>query len=119
MNKLISYLQSLVSALLNKVPESASPKRLYSSQQISGTSQQVISPVNGWAMIIAGNASSNTAYIKLRTPNAFEHQHSISSMQHTASLHIPVRKGDTVTVSQDGFANDIQWLNFFERMGGG
>lgn len=118
MNKLISYLQSLVSALLNKVPESASPKRAYSNQQISGASQQVVSPIDGWAALSVSNAISNTAHISARTSNGFAHQHSISSTQHSASLHIPVRKGDTVTVGQGGFASGV-WLNFFERIGGG
>ena len=118
MSKLVSYLQSLIPALLNKVPESASPKRAYSNQQITGATQQVVSPIDGWAALNVINAISNTAYITARTSNGFSHQHSISSMEHSASLHIPVRKGDTVTVAQGGFGSGV-WLNFFERIGGG
>lgn len=118
MSKLVSYLQSLIAALLNKVPESASPKRAYSNQQITGATQQVVSPIDGWAALNVSNAISNTAYISARTSNGFAHQHSISSMEHSASLHIPVRKGDTVTVGQGGFGSGV-WLNFFERIGGG
>ena len=118
MEKLKSYISALIKALLNKVPESVSPKRAYSNQQISGDLQQVVSPIDGWAALTVSNAISNTAYISAHTSNGFSHQHSISSTQHSASLHIPVRKGDTVTVGQGGFASGA-WLNFFERVGGG
>ena len=118
MEKLKSYISALIKALLNKVPESASPKQSYSSQQVSSTDQQIVSPINGWAALTVSNAVSNTAYIVLRSSNGLTHQHSISSIEHSASLHFPVRKGDTVTVGYGGFGSDV-WLNFFERVGGG
>ena len=119
MSKLLTCLQSLISALLNRVPECASPRASsYSSQQITSNGQQVNSPIDGWAALTVSNAASSSAYVSLKTPNGFSHQHSVSANGHSASLHVPVKKGEAVTVGFGGFGSNV-WLNFFERIGGG
>lgn len=114
-----SYLQALINALLKKSNENASPKESASSNvQITTSGQQVVSPIDGWANLSVQNATGSNSNVRIMTNGGFSHQHLVQAKNYSTQMHIPVRKGDTVTVDVSGFSS-YAWLNFYSRLGGG
>ena len=114
-----SYLQSLISALLKKSVENASPyPTIYQSVAITQASQEVVSPVDGWAEIFVANSSGNASYVRLNSTGEFSHQHFIGAYNYATQLHIPCKKGNTIIAEVSGFSG-APWLNFYRRIGGG
>lgn len=115
MSKLVSYLQTLISALLNKVPEYAAPKQNHSSVEVTQTTQNVVSPVNGWVSVFAQGATQEMSTVSVNTTTRIAHIHSVGQNR-SASIHAPVKKGETITIVQNGFDSGA-WINFIQRGG--
>lgn len=110
-----SYLQSLISVLLKKSVENTSPGDIVSTQTVETATQNFISPVDGYAYLESSQASSDNAYIALRS--TIIHQHTIG-YGYVNNIHIPVKKGVNVQVEYS-YLSQHPVLRFIARVGGG
>ena len=117
MNKFLSYLRSLITAIFNRTPEIVSPGQLVSSIELSGVNTSVISPTDGYAHLTAAGLNDQNSYLILGSNTGLQHQHSSASLGHGGAVHIPVKKGESVYTSWAGFGEGA-YLNFFSRVGG-
>ena len=110
-----SYLQSLINVLLKKSIENTSPGDIVSTQTVETATQNFISPVDGYAYLESSQASSDNAYITLRS--TISHQH-IIGYGYVNNIHIPVKKGVNVQVEYS-YLSQHPVLRFVARVGGG
>ena len=112
-----SGVSSLIDTLMKKSVANVSPGTLISTTSISESGMKVVSPCDGFAYLTAGPISGDRVYASMTSGN-ITHQHEGISNGYFAHLHLPVKKGNNVTVAYTGFSS-APILAFFSRIGGG
>ena len=110
------FLSALTNTLMKKSVANVSPGGLNSSVQITQTGQSVTSPCDGYAIASVGQAQSAGAYINI-VSGEVSHQHAAGQAGYYAHAHIPVKKGNPISVNYDNFS-DTPTLTFISRVGG-
>lgn len=111
------FLSALTNALMKKSVANVSPGDLNSNVQITQSGQSVISPCDGYAMVSVGQAASAGAYVKIMSGEV-THQHAAGQVGYYTHAHIPVKKGNSISVDYDNFSG-TPILTFISRVGGG
>lgn len=112
-----SVVSSLIDTLMKKSVANVSPGSVFSTVHIASSGQQVVSPCDGFIAGSIGTKNMNDAYFRIGVSN-MSHTHESLTSGYYSTMHIPVKKGDSVTCQFAGFS-DTPYLNFVQRIGGG